>query len=141
MSKYFEVKASYEMMLQSGAIKRVTERYLVDALSCMEAEVRATEELTPIISGDFLVTSAKTTPIAEVVNLDAERYYLAKVGFITIDERSGTEKKSISQILVGASDFCGAYDTLLESMKDTMTDWELVSLAESSIVDVYPVKL
>ncbi|MDE7180071.1 MAG: DUF4494 domain-containing protein [Muribaculaceae bacterium] len=141
MSLYFEVKATYDKMTENGLVKKVTEPYLFDALSFTEAESRAIEELTPFISGEFTVKACKRTPIAEIFNLGAERYYLAKVAFITIDEKTAQEKRSISQILVGASDFKEAYDNFLDGMKGTMADFELVSLAETPIMDVYPAKL
>lgn len=127
-------------MQENGAVKKVTEPYLVDALSFSEAESRFIEEITPFISGDFSVTVAKKTKIAEIFNLGAESYYLAKVAFIILDEKTGVEKRSISQILVGASNFKEAYDSFLDGMKDTMADFELISLAETPILDVYPYK-
>lgn len=141
MALYFEVKATYDKMLENGLVKKATEPYLFDALSFTEAESRAIEELTPFISGDFTVKACKRTPIAEIFNLGAERYYLAKVAFITIDERTAQEKRTISQILVGASEFKEAYDNFLDGMKGTIADFELVSLAETAIMDVYPAKL
>lgn len=141
MANYFECRAKYDKMQENGKVKKVNEPYLVDALSFTEAESRFIEEITPFISGEFTVTVAKRTKIAEIFNLGAERYYLAKVAFITIDEKSGVEKRSISQILVGASDFKEAYDNFLDGMKGTLADFELVSLAETPIMDVYPAKL
>ena len=141
MALYFEVKATYNKTTENGIVKKVTEPYLFDALSFTEAESRAIEELTPFISGDFTVKACKRTPIAEIFNLGAERYYLAKVAFITIDERSGQEKRSISQILVGAPDFINAIEEFNEGMKGTLADFEIISLAETPIMDVYPAKL
>ncbi|MBD5302308.1 MAG: DUF4494 domain-containing protein [Bacteroides sp.] len=141
MALYFEVKATYDKMTENGLVKKVTEPYLFDSLSFTEAESRAIEELTPFISGDFTVKACKRTPIAEIFNLGAERYYLAKVAFITIDERTAQEKRSISQILVGATDFDDAYVCFCSEMKGTLADTELVSLAETPIMDVYPAKL
>ena len=141
MANWFECRAKYDKITENGKVKKVNEPYLVDALSFTEAESRFIEEITPFISGEFTVTVAKRTKIAEIFNLGAERYYLAKVAFITIDERTAAEKRSISQILVGASDFKEAYDNFLEGMKGTMADFELVSLAETPIMDVYPAKL
>ncbi len=137
MATWFECRAKYDKMQENGKVKKVNEPYLVDALSFTEAESRFIEEITPFISGEFTVTVAKRTKISEIFNLGAERYYLAKVAFITIDERSGQEKRSISQILVGASDFKDAYDNFLDGMKGTMADFELVSLSETPIMDVY----
>ena len=141
MALYFETAVRYDKMQENGTVKKTTEKFLVDALSFAEAEARTTEERTPYMSGDFDVRAAKKTKIAEIFNLGAERYYLAKVAFITIDEKTAQEKRSISQILVGASDFKEAYDNLLEGMKGTMADFEIVSLAETPIMDVYPAKL
>ena len=137
MANYFEVVIKYDKMQENGSVKRVSEKYIADALSCTEAEARVTEEMQPFISGGFLATSVKTTPIAEIFNLGAERYYLAKVAFITIDEKTAAEKRSISQILVGASDFKEAYDNFLVGMGGTLADYEIVSLAETPIMDVY----
>ena len=141
MATYYYVVIKYDKMQENGLVKRVNEPYLVDALSFAEAESRFIEEITPFISGEFTVTVAKRTKIAEIFNLGAERYYLAKVAFITIDERTAAEKRAISQMLVGASDFKEAYDNFLDGMKGTMADFELVSLAETPIMDVYPAKL
>lgn len=137
MSFYFEAAVRYDKMSENGKVKKTTEKFLVDALSFAEAEARTIEERTPYMSGDFDVRAAKKTKIAEIFNLGAERYYLAKVAFITIDEKTAQEKRTISQILVGASDFKEAYDNFLDGMKGTMADFELVSLAETPILDVY----
>lgn len=137
MANYFEVKASYDKMLNNGIVKRVTEPYLVDALSFTEAESRAIESLTPLISGDFTVKACKRTKIAEIFNIEAGQYWLAKLAFITIDEKSGMEKKSISQMLVGAVSFEDALATLKEGMKGTVSDFEIVSLSETMIMDVF----
>lgn len=142
MASWFECKIRYDKAQENGAIKKVTEPYLVDALSFTEAEARIIEEQTPFISGEVNVTAVKRTKIAEIFWDDsADKWYLVKVAFITIDERTAVEKKSISQILVAASDFKGALDNFLEGMKGTMADYEIVSINETPLVDVYKVKL
>lgn len=141
MALWFETAVRYDKICENGSVKKTTEKFLVDALSFAEAELRTTEERTPYISGDFDVRAAKKTKIAEIFNLGAERYYLAKVAFITIDEKNNKEKQSISQILVGASDFTNAIEEFNEGMKGTMADFELVSLSETQIMDVYSAKL
>lgn len=119
-------------------MKKVTEPYLVDALSFTEAETRITEEQRPFISGDFDVAAVKRSRIAEIAFVDGgDKWYLAKVGFISVDEKSGVEKRAVSQILVQASGFKSAYDNLLEFMKGTMADYDIVSIAETPLMDVY----
>lgn len=84
----------------------------------------------------------KRTKIAEIFWDDsADKWYLAKVAFITIDEKTAQEKKSNSLILVAASDFKGALEHFIDEMKSTMADYEIVSITETPILDVYKVKL
>lgn len=139
---YFIAVVKYDKMQENGAVKRVSEQYLCDALTCTEAEAIVTENLKPYISGDFFTTSVKTSKIAEVMgDKECGRFWLCKVAFITIDERSGAEKRTISQILVGAPDFTNAVENFNEGMKGTMADFEIVSLAETPIKEFYPAKL
>lgn len=140
MALYFECKVRYEKMGENGLVKKVNEPYLVDALTFTEAEARVTEEVQPFISGDFDVAAAKKTKIAEILwaNIDiADRFYLVKANFITIDKKSAQEKKTATLILVQASDFHGALKRFEEGMKDTMADYEIAAISETPIVDVF----
>lgn len=142
MANWFECKVAYDKVQENGAVKKVNEPYMVDALSFTEAEARITEEQTPFISGDFTVSAVKRTKIAEVFfDETADRWYLVKCAFITIDEKTAVEKRQVSQMLVAATDFKGAYDAFMENMKNTLADFEIVSITETLIMDVYPVKL
>lgn len=142
MASWFECKIRYDKTQENGSIKKVTEPYLVDALSFTEAEARIIEEQTPFISGEVNVTAVKRTKISEIFWDDsADKWYLVKVAFITIDEKSAVEKKTTSLILVAGSDFKGAYDNFMEGMKGTMADFEVVSITETPLMDVYKVKV
>lgn len=138
---YFIAVVKYDKMQENGAVKRVSEQYLCDALSVTEGEAIVTENLTPYISGDFITTSVKASPVAEVFNPEADRFYLAKVGFVTIDEKTAAEKRTVSQWLVGGTGFPDAYETVLREFNAMATDAELVSLAESPVVAYFPAKL
>lgn len=138
MNRYFEVTLRYQKLQENGAVKKVSEKFLADALSITEAESVVTEKMQPFISGEFIATSAKTAPIAEVMgDKDCGKFYLAKVAFITLDEKTAKEKKTLFQMLVGAEDFDSACTSLKAGMAATLADWELVSLSESPILDVF----
>ena len=142
MANWSECKVRYDKTMENGSIKKVTEPYLVDALSFTEAEARIIEEMTPFISGEYSVSAVKRTKIAEIFRDDsADRWYLVKVAFITIDEKTAAEKRAVSQILVAATGFKGAYDRFMEGMKGTMADFEIVSISETPIMDVYAANL
>jgi hypothetical protein len=136
---WFECKVSYERMMENGIQKKVTEPYLVDALSFTEAEARIIEEIKPYISGEFTITDIKRARLAELFfNPVGDRYYKFKVSFITLDEKSGAEKKTSVQMLAQASDIKEAIAVLEEGMKGTMADYVIASVTETMIMDVFP---
>lgn len=142
MALWFECKVRYDKMQDNGVIKKVNEPYLVDAMTFTEAEARIIEEMKPYISGEYSVSSEKKTKISEIFfNEGADRYYLVKVNFITLDENSGIEKKTVSQILVQASDFEDAVQKFKEGMKGSMADYEIGSITETMIMDVFGANL
>ena len=142
MAIWFECKVRYERMAENGAVKKVNEPYLVDALTFTEAEARIIEKITPYISGDFSISAVKKTKISEIFFDDrGDRYYMVKVNFITLDEKSGAEKKTSNFILVQASDFPGALQKFEECMKGTLADYEIASIAETPLMDVFPFEL
>lgn len=139
MHNWFECKVSFEKVMENGMQKKVTEPYLVDALSFTEAEARIIEEIRPFVSGEFTVTDIKRARLSELFfNENGDRFYKIKVYFITLDEKSGAEKKTATNVLVQASDLRDAVKKLDEGMKGTMADYVIASIAETAIMDVYP---
>ena len=140
MHTWFECKIRYEKTMENGMIQKVTESYLVDALSFTEAEARIIEEMKPFISGDFKVKAVKQANYSELFsNNDAnsDRWYKARLAFVTLDEKSRAEKKTYTNILIQAADLRVAVKRLDEGMKGTMADYKIVSIAETKIMDVY----
>ena len=78
MHNWFECKVSYEKIMEDGKQKKVTEPYLVDALSFTEAEARIIEELTPFISGEMATASirSKSTSLRSTRKADLKRKHL-----------------------------------------------------------------
>ena len=138
MNDFYECRVKYGKVLENGTQKKVTEMYLVDAMSVTEAENRIIEEMIPYINGEFEVTAVKKDRISEMFfDPEGDKWYRAKVMFITIDEKSGAEKKSASIMLVQAKDFQTAIKNLENGMKGTMSDWEINTISETVIMDVY----
>ena len=141
MHTWFECKIRYEKVMENGMQKKVTEPYLVDALSFTEAEARIIEEMTPFISGEFTVSDIKRANYSELFPSDEEstdRWFKCKLIFITLDEKSGAEKKTSTQVLVQAADLRDAVKKLDEGMKGTMADYQIGMVSETPLMDVYP---
>lgn len=141
MHTWFECKVRYEKTLENGMNKKVTEPYLVDALSFTEAEARIIEEVSPYISGEFTIADIKRANYTELFFCEedsADRWFKCKLTFISLDEKSGAEKKTSSNVLVQAADLRDAVKKLDEGMKGSMMDYVISSMAETAIMDVFP---
>ena len=142
MALWFECKIRYDRMQENGMVKKVNEPYLVDALSFTEAESRIIEEMKPFISGDFSISAVKKTKISEIFfDETGDKYYMVKYNIITLDEKSGVEKRVAVFTLVQAADFDTALVNFRDRMKGTLADFEIASIAETPLMDVFPIKL
>lgn len=139
MHNWFECKVSYEKVMENGIQKRVTEPYLVDALSFTEAESRIIEEIRPYISGEFTISDIKRARLSEMfLNENGDRYFKAKIYFVTLDEKSGSEKKTAATMLAQASSLKEALEVVEKGMSGTLADYEIASLSETAIMDIFP---
>lgn len=138
MYNWFECKLRYDKIVDGGMQKTVTEPYLVDALSFTEAEARIIEEIRPYMAGEFTVADIKRVRFADsFFNSSGDRYYKAKLYFITFDEKSGVEKKSGVNMLVQASELKEVVEIIETEMKKTMIDYVIHSISETAIMDVF----
>lgn len=139
-SNLFECSVKYEKTIENGMVKKVSEPYLVDALSFTEAEKRFIEEIQPFMSGEFEVKTVKRANYSEIVPSDSsedDRWYKIRLAYITLDEKSGLEKKTSTYMLVQASDLRTAVKNIDRYMKDSMADYEIQAVAETAIMDVF----
>lgn len=143
MAEWFECKIKYERTMDNGLVKKVNEPYLVDAMNFTEAERRIIEEIAPFMTGDFQVSDIKRAHYAEIfetTDTEATHWFKAKLTFITLDEKSGKEKKSAHNVLVQSEDLRDAVKRVDEGMKGSMMDYVISSLAETQIMDVFHYK-
>ena len=139
-AEWFETKIRYEKTMEDGLQKKVTEQYVVDALSFTEAESAIMEEMSSYISGEFEVSDIKKASYKEIFFSDAsgdDRWYKAKLQFITIDEKTEKEKRSNVYYLVQAATLHGAVNHIEEVMGTTLIDYVIANIAETQILDVY----
>ena len=141
MASWFECKVRYDKLQENGSVKKMSDVFLTDSLSITEAVARITKEQAPFISGDFIVSSAKSTKIAEIFRDDsADKWYLVKVAFITIDEKTQKEKRSAINYMINAGSLNGAVKNIDEVMSQSMVDYLIVSVNETTIMDVFEYK-
>ena len=138
MTNYFECRVSYDKTLESGAIKQVTESYLVEAMSFTEAEARITQQMQPYMSGEFSVSAVNRRKYEDVLlDDDRDKLYHVKLMFITIDEKTAAEKRKPFYLLVQARDIADVLSQVEILMSDSVTNYDIVSVSESRILDVF----
>ena len=142
-ANWFLCRIRYEKTMEDGLQKKVTEQYVVDALSFTEAEAHIIEEMSQYISGEFEVVEIDRCVFKEIFFSDeetADKWYKAKLKFITIDEKTEIEKKSTVYYLVQAGTFEGARKNIDEVMGGTMIDYVIDTVSETKIMDVFEYK-
>ena len=140
---WFECKVRYEKTGDDGMPRKVTETYVVDALSFSEAESRILEEMGKSVSGELEVCDLKIAQYKEIFFADndlADKWYKAKLAFITIDEKTDKEKKTSVFYLVNAGNINSALKNVDELMGSTMIDYQTCNLTETHIMDVFEYK-
>ena len=140
---WFEAKVRYDKTMEDGCLKKVTETYVIDALSFGEAENRILEKMGSYVSGEIEVCGLKIAPYKEIFFADsnmADRWYVAKLAFITIDEKTDKQKKTRVCYLVNAGNINAAIKNIEEVMAGTMIDYDTLNVSETQILDVFEYK-
>ncbi|MCB9223904.1 MAG: DUF4494 domain-containing protein [Crocinitomicaceae bacterium] len=139
MNSWYTIKVKFTKEFTDGTLKRVTEPYLVNSMSFTEAEARIYREVGEYVRGEFLVTSIAKTDFADIFQYDdSDKYYKAKVSYVTEDADSGKEKRINNNYLVSAHNLKEAYERIEESLKGLMVTYEIPTIALTQIMDIFP---
>ena len=139
-SKYFEVKIQYQKILENGKEKKVTEQYVVEAFSFTEAESRIAEEMLNYTDGDLEVVSEKIAPYNEIFlsdKSDDDKWFISKVAFITLDEKTAKEKKQTFRYLVQAATSENALDYTKTMLNQCLSDYSIDSVQDTPTLNVF----
>ena len=137
---FFEIKVRYLRTTEEGCQKSVAEVYALVAFDFTESEERILKEVGQLASGDMYVKTIARAPYKEIFFSDADsddKWYRAKLAFITIDEKTEREKRSNVVYLMQAATLDKARQYVSEVMDKTMIDYEVVSISETPIMDVF----
>ena len=141
MNNWFTAKVRYTKQLEDGTFKRVSEPYLVNALTFTDAETRIYDELGSIIRGEFKITGCNPTNYDDVVTLtDVDYFFEAKVRMNVADMDATKPKMVTKKILVSGADISDAFDNLKEVVDKYVTDIEVIGISKTQIVDIFPFK-
>jgi len=139
MQTWFECKVKYVKVDDDGRERKVSEVYLVDAVTFTDAETRIIQQLQTMVRGEFVVDNIKKSNIVEIFpHENGEWWYKAKIGIVTIDENAGKEKKINNYFLVAADDIKEALQRLEEGLSYVLVPYQTTSLAVCNIIDVFP---
>ena len=139
MNNWFTVKVKYTKQLDNGALKRVSEPYLLAAMTFTDAEARIYEELGQIIRGEFNVVGITRTEIHDIFAYDdVDLWYKVKIKYESADADSEKSKKVTQNFLVSANSVKEAYERIKESLSTLLVDFEIPSIMVSPIVEIFP---
>lgn len=139
-STWFETRVRYDKTMEDGRNKKITEQYVVEALSFSEAEKRITQEMSHYVSGEFGVKAIKLAAYSETFFSDIDtddKWFKAKIAFITLDEKTDKEKRTPVTYLVQAASLDKARAYVKEVMEKTLIDYDVISISETHFIDVF----
>lgn len=138
MNEWFECKISYEKEIEGGKSTKISENYLVDAVSFIEAETRLMDKMGSFINGEFKVETVKRDKVYELFRAkEGDIWFKCKLEFITLDETSGKEKKTKVSVYLQSTKIDDVVKQLNENMKDTMCDYDIISIIRTNILNVF----
>ena len=147
MNTWFTVKVKYTKQLDDGTFKRVSEPYLLAAMTFTDAEARIYEELGSIIRGEFTVTNIARTEYHDIFYYeDADLWYKCKITYQSegdgLDVESDLNPKKVKKVsqnfLVTATSVKEAFERIQESLSTLMVDYQIPSIMLTPIVDIFP---
>lgn len=141
MNQWYQAKVKFTKQMEDGTLKRITEPYLLDAVSFTDAEARIYEEVGEQIRGEFIVSDVSKKDYADIFHYeDADYWYQAKVTYVSVDAYSGKEKKVTNLFLVSADNVKEAYERIYESLASMLVSYEIPEIKLTPIVDIFPFK-
>ena len=141
MNNWFLVKVKYTKQSEDGSFKRVSEPYLLAAMTFTDAEARIYEELGSIIRGEFNVVSIARFEVHDIFYYeDADVWYKVTLSYESMDADNERSKKVKQTMLVTAHSVEEAATRIKESLATLMVDFEIPSVVVSPIVEVFPYK-
>lgn len=161
--KWYQVKVRFERMQEDGTQKKVSEQYLVQASSFGMAEAAIQKEIAPFASGEFDIVAVARKNYSEIItdkfgiesridgearrilgqknaSMEADKWFKCKLNFITLDEKSGKEKKTAQLFLVNANTALTAHELVDNFMRGSISDYEVEQVDETKILDVFKIK-
>jgi len=138
MTTWYSCKVKYGRQEEDGGLKQVTDEYLVDAVSYTDAETRV-HHLGQQLPGDFAIANIRKTNFAEVIpSEEAETWFKCKVIYHTVADNSEKEVKITTYLLVCANDIKHAFEVLGSHFSGMIVPYEVPSIVQTNIVEVYP---
>lgn len=138
MSNWYQGKIRYQKVDEKDRTIKITEVYLVDAVSYTDAEARVYETVasnTP----DFQLFGLSRMKLSEVFFVEggSEIWYKVKVNFISFDEKAQKEKRTPFNMLINAENPLEAYNLLAERL-GTVEDYQITDINITNILEVIP---
>lgn len=138
MPTWFQTKIRYQQQDDKGKVKTISETYLIDAVSYTDAEAR-TYDIVARNTPEFNLHGLSRMKLAEVFfeENNAEKWFKAKVSYISFDEKAQKEKKIPYNMLINAHNPREVYDLLIERL-GKVQDYEITDINLTNILDVFP---
>lgn len=136
----YECGIRYERTMPNGMSKKVTELYLVMLARLPKQRDASQRKWSRSFRATSMWSLIKRTNYSEIVENaadSADKWFKAKLMFVTFDEKTAKEKKQAVYFIVKASDINNAHTVVVQHMKTSFVDYEIATLDETKIMDLF----
>ncbi len=138
MHIWYNCRVKYLKVNENGKERKVSETYLIEAISFSEAEGIVLNKLAPFTKNQLEITTLAKTNISEVFDFEDDGlWYKTKISYTDVNEETEKAQKFNKYILVSAKDIKQAYERIEDNFQLTIA-YDIISVQDSGILDVFP---
>jgi hypothetical protein len=139
--QYFETKVKYTKTTESGRISKITENYLVKAVSFTDAEAIITTCMNERTSSEFVICSIKPSQGNEILAcpetlISSEKWFKARIAITDEDDFPDRETKDFHHAYINAEDLESAQAIVHKAFEECVFPYEIANIGLANIVGV-----
>lgn len=134
MKDYFEAKLKHVKIDDNGRERKVTETFILEAVSFTDAEAKMTEYGQQICKGGFEVKNIKESQVEKILDTEGEYAWKARISSIMIDMDLGREKRFNSHWLAWADSLADALKKMQSEIDQLVVPANVESIAISPVI-------
>jgi len=140
MNKWYLITCKFTKEFTDGTLKRVSQKYIVNAYSFTDAEAKITAEVGAHIRGAFEIKKIQQKRYEDLYLTESQpfgTYYECKVDAVISDADTGKDKKSTFKFIVEADNLGAAFEFMRQDLDERGVKATISAVVDAEIEEVF----